>query len=78
MGGYIWIFVGISLIAFVLNIFKNKLCFIVWNLSNIGFIINFCLEKNWPFVVLWIFYFLINCYGYHEWKEQEEKEDDYE
>lgn len=73
MGSYIWIFIGISLFAFTLNIFKNKLCFLVWNISTIGFILNFYLEKNLPFVVLWIFYFFVNFYGYYEWKDQEEE-----
>jgi len=76
MGNWIWLFVGIALVAFALNVFKNKLCFLIWNIATIGFIADFYIANNWPFVVLWIFYFFVNFYGYYEWKFQEDKEDD--
>ena len=75
MGNWIWICVGISLFAFLLNVFKNKICFLIWNVSTVGFVIHFYIEKNWPFVILWIFYFFVNFYGYFEWKHREEEED---
>ncbi len=64
------------MLAFALNVFKNKVCFLVWNVSTVGFIISFYIAQNWPFVVLWIFYFFVNFYGYYEWKHQEDQEDD--
>lgn len=75
MGNYIWIFVAISFIAFLFNVFKNKICFLIWEISTLGFIAHFYLCKDWPFFALWLFYLFTNLYGYFEWQRQE-KEDD--
>ena len=75
MGNYLWIFVGISFFACILNVFKNKLCWWLWILAGIGFILQAYLEKNVPMVVLWITYLFVDLYGYYEWSKQDDEEE---
>lgn len=78
MGNWIWIFVELSLLACILNVFKNKLCWIVWIIAGLGFGVNAAINGDTPMIILWLTYILLDAYGYSEWsrREDEEEKDD--
>lgn len=66
-----WIFSIIGIIGSVLNIFKYKSCFILWEISNIGFIFYFIYVGFWSQVVLFAVNFLGAIWGYIQWRKDE-------
>jgi len=76
MGNYVWIFVGLSLFACLLNVFKNKLCWVVWILAGLGFVVNSSINGDTPMIILWLTYILLDVYGYSEWSRREDIDDE--
>lgn len=65
-----WIATSISIIGILLNANKNILCWPVWLLSNIAWILYFILVKwDLPSIVLWIVFAIFNVYGWVQWKK---------
>ncbi|HRZ18556.1 MAG TPA: nicotinamide mononucleotide transporter [Methanofastidiosum sp.] len=68
-----WIFVGIGMVGTVLNIFKNKWCFIIWGISNTAFIIINIYREIYS-MALFFFIGLLTCFwGLYQWIKDERK-----
>ena len=53
--------------------FKKRIGFIIWILSNIScIIVNFIGYTNYPQVLMYIVYAIINIDGFIRWKRKEE------
>lgn len=61
----------ISMIACYFNIKQDKVCFIIWSFTNMGFIIVNILSKMYGQIPLWIVFTALNVYGYLEWSKKE-------
>jgi len=59
---------AIALVAVVLNIKKNYLCFVGWLVSNATFATLNALEHKWYEVILFSVQFCIAVWGLYEWK----------
>lgn len=62
-----------GIVGTILNIYRNKYAFIIWNISNIALIILAIVRKDYINVVLWVFYFVINLIGFYKWNKIKEK-----
>lgn len=58
----------------LLNIYKFKWAFIIWNIGNLILIYKAIDAKDYPNMILFIFYFIINIKGFIKWKNDERKE----
>jgi len=66
-----WLFSVISIVACWFNIRKKKVCFIIWCVSNVGFLwLNF-VTKLYGQIPLWVVFTLLNVYGYFQWAKEE-------
>ena len=62
---------AIALVAVVLNIKKNYLCFVGWLVSNTTFATMNALEHKWYEVILFSVQFCIAVWGLYEWRLKE-------
>jgi nicotinamide riboside transporter PnuC len=69
---WVWVFSGISIIACFLNVKKKKVCFLIWCLSNMGFVWVNIATGLYGQIPLWIAFTLLNVYGYVQWARDEE------
>jgi nicotinamide riboside transporter PnuC len=68
----IYLITSLSLLGTYLNIKKNKLCFIIWIVTNVSFaIINMYIDMYSQSAVFIIFA-ILSIYGYLKWKEEDE------
>lgn len=63
-----YLFMLIALTGILLNIGKNKACFLIWTLSNTYFAITGVLEADYPIFLLFMAYNLTCVYGYWKWR----------
>jgi nicotinamide mononucleotide transporter len=68
-----WIATVISVVGVFLNARKNIICWPIWLISNILWIIYFFLLKNNPSIVLWIVFSFFNIYGWTQWSKDKNK-----
>ena len=62
----------LSLIGNILVNYKKKLGFIIWISSNVFWIIvNFLGDVNYPQVIMYIVYAILNVQGYVNWQKSE-------
>lgn len=66
-----WICSGLSAVGSILNIFKNKICFVIWTMANIGFIYYDIEQKLYEQLTVWIVFIACNIYGYWKWSKEE-------
>ena len=63
----------LSLIGNILVNYKKKLGFIIWISSNVFWIIvNFLGDVNYPQVIMYIVYAILNVQGYINWSKNKE------
>lgn len=56
----------------ILIMFKQKVGWIVWILGNLCWIMyNYYSKWNWPMVLMYIVYFIINVIGYIKWNKKQ-------
>ena len=64
----------LSLVGNILVNYKKKLGFIIWISSNVFWIIvNFLGDVNYPQVIMYIVYAILNIQGYINWRKGEKK-----
>ena len=64
----------LSLVGNILVNYKKKLGFIIWISSNVFWIvINFLGDVNYPQVIMYIIYAVLNVQGYINWSKSEKK-----
>ena len=62
----------LSLVGNVLVNYKKKLGFIIWISSNVFWIaINFLGDVNYPQVIMYVIYAILNVQGYINWRKSE-------
>jgi len=69
-----WTATALALSAFILNILKHKICFILWITSNILFIWYSIQKTAYAQLPMWGIYFILNIIGYIKWSKAEKKE----
>ena len=63
----------LSLVGNILVNYKKKLGFIIWISSNVFWIIiNFLGEVNYPQVIMYLIYGILNVQGYVNWSKKKE------
>jgi len=70
-----WVFSLVSIVAAVFNIKKKKVCFLIWTVSNIGFITINVLTQTYGQLFLWIAFLILSIYGYIRWRKGEMSEE---
>ena len=64
----------LSLVGNILVNYKKKLGFIIWISSNVFWIVvNFIGEMNYPQVIMYLVYAVLNVQGYINWRKGEKK-----
>jgi nicotinamide riboside transporter PnuC len=67
-----WIITLLSIIGVVLNIYKNKYCFVIWAVTNFAWmVIDFQIglySQSFLFAV----YFVLALFGLYKWAKQSE------
>jgi nicotinamide riboside transporter PnuC len=64
----------LSLIGNILVNYKKKLGFIIWISSNVFWIVvNFMGDVNYPQVIMYLVYAVLNVQGYVNWSRSEKK-----
>ena len=67
-----WIGAFTAIIAYIFNIRKNKICFILWEIAAILFIIsNIYGNLDYGQATLNTFYLGMNAYGWYKWRKDE-------
>ena len=63
----------LSLVGNILVNYKRKLGFIIWISSNVFWIVvNFLGDVNYPQVIMYIVYAILNVQGYINWSKSKE------
>jgi len=63
-----WILSGVGILGAVLNVRRNRMCFPVWCVGNIGWLILGILTPEMrPQILLWTTFIVLNVWGYREW-----------
>ena len=65
-----WIVSGLALIGVVLNIRKEKSCFLIWIFTNSYFCIYDASIGAFAQAALFGIYFLLSVWGIYEWKRE--------
>ena len=66
-----WIITIFSIIGVVLNIYKNKTCFIIWAFTNFCWMIVDFINGIYAQAFLMFIYFLLAIWGLYKWKKEE-------
>jgi nicotinamide riboside transporter PnuC len=63
----------LSLIGVILNIKKNKICFIVWSFTNLSWFIIDLYKQIYMQAFLFLVYFILALYGIYEWSKRNDR-----
>ena len=66
-----WVLSFIGIVGFLLNIKKKKSCFVLWTISNAGFIVVNILTGTYGQLPPWVVYLAMGIYGYIRWRKDE-------
>ncbi len=62
--------VGLSIIGVILNIYKNKICFIIWAVTNFSWMIVDIYKGIPAQAFLFAVYFLLAIFGLYKWANE--------
>lgn len=62
-----WIGFSISIAGTVLNANHNILCWPLWIIGNMFWIVHFYRIRQWAVLTLWIILEFVNVYGWYQW-----------
>jgi nicotinamide mononucleotide transporter len=65
-----WIITFFSIIGVILNIYKNKYCFIIWAFTNLAWCIIDFYKGIYAQSVLFGVYFILALWGIYKWNEK--------
>jgi len=65
-----WIVLCFSLIGFIFNLLKRRICFKIWLFTNSFWIIYNISLKEYALSVLFVMYFIGSIYGLYTWEER--------
>mgnify|MGYP005991405103 CR=1 FL=1 len=66
-----WLGTVLIMLGYYLNAQKYKMCFIVWGLGNIVFLVYSYLINAIPQIAVSVFVLGMNVYGYKQWSKDE-------
>ena len=66
-----WICAALALIGYYLNIIQNKLCFVIWIISNVGLIYINIASELYGQAFLWVAYTIMSIWGFISWSKKE-------
>jgi len=69
---YMWALTGVALIGTWLNVKQQRVGFLFWMASNVGFCISNTLIGVYPLAFLFFVYFILAVMGWFSWKREEE------
>jgi nicotinamide riboside transporter PnuC len=62
-----WIIAIMSIAGVVLNIYKNKYCFVIWMITNFSWMIIDFYKGIYSQAFLFLIYFILAVYGFIKW-----------
>ncbi|MDH5525448.1 MAG: nicotinamide mononucleotide transporter family protein [Desulfobulbaceae bacterium] len=62
-----WILTGLGVAGALLNVRRLRACFVVWIVTNIGWMILHAVRGNWADVVMFAVYFAAAVWGFYSW-----------
>ncbi len=65
-----WNLVILSIIGVVLNIYKNKICFIIWAITNFSWMVVDFYKDIYSQAALFGVYFLLAIFGLYKWANE--------
>jgi len=69
-----WLTMITCVVAFFFNVKKNKVCFVLWELGAVSFIlVNIFATHDWAQASLNFCYLFFNAYGWHQWRKDEKE-----
>ena len=76
-----WLSTILSMLGYIYNIKKNKICFLFWEIGTIGMIYNFIFGNPdtmvyYAVAFLFAFYGIMNIVGYLKWNSEEKEQED--
>jgi len=71
---YLWTLTVLALIGTVLNVKQERIGFLFWMVSNMGFTISHTLMQIYPVAVLFLVYFFLAVAGWRSWGKKVQKE----
>lgn len=72
----IWINTIIALVGTILNIKKRRICFMIWLVSNSGFMVHNYLIGQYAQSLLFAVYVGLSIWGLWEWRSSRGKDGD--
>lgn len=74
-----WAIAVVGIVAVILNIKKNRLCFVLWMMTNVGLVGIHLSNQEFPLAGLFFVYSGTAVWGFVEWsKDKREVEKQYE
>jgi len=65
-----WIFSGMGILGAILNIKKKRMCFLIWCVGNIEWLIlGILIPEMRSQILLWITFIVLNIWGYCKWEK---------
>jgi nicotinamide mononucleotide transporter len=64
-----WIAVALSIGGCYLNAKKKLICWPIWFLSGVIWIVYWYPKREWAAITTTVIYCILNVYGYFEWKK---------
>jgi len=61
----------------IFNVYKKKICFVIWTLHQIAWIVLAIGNQSYVVIGSPLFFIGLNIYGYRKWKKDEVKENEY-
>ena len=58
----------LSALAYILCIKKKRICFVLWQIGTVGFVIGCLYHGIYWQLLLWGFYLITNVVGWFAWK----------
>jgi len=68
-----WIFTAIAIAGFFVNMGKSKWGYLIWFISNLGFLTYNIHIKSYAQAGLWLFYSFMCVYGFWKWHTEQYK-----
>ena len=68
-----WIVTIASIVGVILNIRKNKLCFLIWSITNFSWMVIDFYYKLYSQSALFAVYFILAIYGLWKWEKDEKR-----
>ena len=70
MNSISWIFAIFSLIGVILNIYKKKICFVIWTFTNGFWCIYDFYNGLYSQSLLFFIYFILALFGLYKWRRK--------